>query len=111
MAKEDITMKYVGIKIDGNAILNLWGGGQGSIEMETYFLEKKFISKDNILRCVNDNGFGCESIDSASISIWDVYRSACGEEITNYNRCIESNGVQSEKYLGWNHLRKIGAIK
>ena len=68
-----VSLKQTGILIKGESLLNLWGGGQCSIEMESYFLPIGKATKDNILRCVNDNGFGCESIECANIDIYDVF--------------------------------------
>lgn len=52
--------------IDGTALLNLWGGPQGTIEMTPYAVEAKSLEelKEKILAGANDGGFGCESIQS-----------------------------------------------
>jgi len=73
MEKEFRTTLY-GYKVSGDAVLNLWGGGQGEIRMQAQLLPAKHLSKDNVLRCVNDNGFGCESIDSAHVRVTEVWR-------------------------------------
>lgn len=86
-------------------MLNLWGGGQGSIEMERYFLPLDKATKTNILRCVNDNGFGCESIESAFIDIYDVYEGGYKE----HNRELYvDNRHHTKFFLGWKSLREQG---
>ena len=66
-----ITLKQVGYKISGTATLNLWGGGQGEIEMKEYQTKTK---KDaEILKGINDNGFGCESIEKVKVFISKLY--------------------------------------
>ena len=41
--------------------------------MTAQFLTLKKATKDNILRCINDGGFGCESVEEADIDIYAVY--------------------------------------
>lgn len=66
-------MYHVGYKITGEAFLSLWGGGEGWVMMQPTYLLKGRLSKGNLLRCVNDDGLGCEAILSVDIHIWDVY--------------------------------------
>ena len=95
----------VGYVINGTAILNLWGGGQGSIEMESYFLPLDKFTPKNLLRCVNDNGFGCESIESAEIDISIKYDNGC----TEYETTIGAfHPIHQEYFLGWGELRDQG---
>jgi hypothetical protein len=72
--------KLVGFKITGTAIINVWGGEKGEIEMNSSFYEvtpvKNVIPKltdIQIKEAINDGGFGCESIESALINIDKVY--------------------------------------
>ncbi len=113
MQKEIVTTsKLIGIEITGIAILNMWGGGSGEIEMEKYFLPLEHITKDNIIRCVNDNGFGCESIESATIDIELVYKDNNSyRKIYEPDRTIELGKIHRPLFNGWAHLRQIGAIK
>jgi|WetSurSiteA1Bulk_404760.scaffolds.fasta_scaffold03388_4 hypothetical protein len=82
------TIHQTGILIQGIALLNLWGGEKGEIIMTEKFLANEDISKDNILRCINDAQFGCESIESAWIDIYIDYEYGFGRE---YDRTIVAN--------------------
>lgn len=96
-----------GIIVSGVATLSLWGGGSGTINMEPYFLPNEHISKDNILRCVNDGGFGCESIDSAEIDIWVKYDNG-SKEIER--TLFADSPIHTKLFLGWAELRKQGVV-
>jgi hypothetical protein len=99
------TITQTGIIVSGTATLSLWGGGGGPIAMEDYFLPNEHISKDNILRCVNDGGFGCESIDSAEIDIYIKYNNGS----TEYERTLfVDHPIHTKLFLGWDELRKQG---
>ncbi len=69
--KKSITLKHVGYRCKGTAMLNLWGGGQGTMEMESWDVKKG--DRDSIAKGINDNGFGCESIVSAEVDVYDLY--------------------------------------
>ena len=102
--KRELNLKLTGITVSGTATLNLWGGGSGTIEMQPYTLPIDKATKDNILRCVNDNGFGCESIGSAEIDIQYNY-----EGTKKYERTLfVSHPIHSKLFLGWQELRKQG---
>lgn len=103
-----ITVALVGYDVVGTATLNLWGGGTGEIEMDRTRLAPEHFSKDNVLRCVNDAGFGCQSIERAEITVRERYDNCgFGKEIT-----FEADSDYSRSlFLGWRHLREIGAIK
>ena len=73
MVAQQITLNHVGYSIEGEAILNLWGGGQGTIEMKKVRINKDELTVENILSAINDNGFGCESIDFATVDIYALY--------------------------------------
>ena len=98
-------------EIDGTALLNLWGGGQGEIDMEQYRLPAEHFSKDNVLRCVNDHGFGCESIAAAVIEVTPVYKAEDGQRQYGDTKTLRAEPIHSDRFLGWSHLRKIGAIE
>ena len=104
------TIKQVGIVIGGQSVLIDWDGSvMGSIEMEKYTLLNEFITKDNILRCVNDNGFGCKEISEADIDIYIKYDNGSMEFERSFNNI--NSPIHKKLFLGWSHLRKIGAIK
>ena len=101
------TIYMVGVRILGTSLLNLWGGGQGSIEMDARDLNLKFATKDNILRCVNDGGFGCEGIERAELDIYAIYDNGSSA----YIRTIYSDTkIHQPLYLGCEHLRNVGAL-
>jgi len=101
----------IGFEITGQSLLNLWGGGQGTMDMEEYFIPVKHFTKDNMLRCVNDNGMGCESIESADILVLPVYKGATSNRKQYGNsREFTASRIHNDRFLGWSHLRKIGAI-
>ena len=85
MKPKQIKLTQTGIEISGSSTISLWGGGTSQIEMKRTFIPFEKISKDNILRCVNDGEFGCESIESASIDIFITY----GQGMKEFNRTIE----------------------
>lgn len=66
-------IKQIGYIIGGTAYLNLWGGDQGSINMEEIFIPINEFNRLSMLGAVNDNGFGVESIYSADIDIYIKY--------------------------------------
>jgi len=87
MKEDTITLKKIGITIAGKVTITFWGGGEGEIEMIRTFIPNDKISKENILRCVNDGEFGCESIDEAEIDIYDTYE----HNVLLFNRTIITN--------------------
>lgn len=99
------TITQIGIVVSGFATLEMWGGGQGTIEMEECFLPNGKITPKNILRCVNDNGFGCQKIVDAEINILILYDNGSKE----YDRTISGfNKKQVEYFSGWRELQEQG---
>ncbi len=99
------TITQIGYTIKGTATIYLWGGGKGTIEMEKYFLPLDKVTPKNILRCVNDGGFGCESIKEAEIDIYVKYDN--GSE--DYDRTIFADSpIHAQYFLGWQELRNQG---
>ena len=86
---KQLVLNQTGYYITGEATLNLWGGGTGTINIEPTLLEtNKIPTKEDILKAkaINDNGFGCESINEANISIYEMYeRGVLGEYLCTYN--------------------------
>lgn len=68
---KQVTLNQVGYVVGGEATLNLWGGGQGTIEMNETTIDELTI--ENILKSINDGGFGCESIEEATVIIYALY--------------------------------------
>lgn len=69
--KKSITLKHIGYRCEGIAVLNLWGGGQGEINMDSWDVKKG--DRDSIVQGVNDGQFGCQSIKSATVAVYDLY--------------------------------------
>ena len=66
-----LTLNQTGYLIEGTTTLNLWGGGTGDIVMESVKLEE--LSTEEVLKAINDNGFGCESYAGACVDIYRLY--------------------------------------
>lgn len=99
------TINQIGIVVKGDSIINHWGGGQSSVQMDKTFIPNGKITHTNIMRCVNDGGFGCESIESASIEIHIKYDNGSIE----FERDMElDHPIQRKHFLGWAELAKIG---
>jgi len=97
------TITQIGYMISGIAYVSMWGGGNGQIEMSKEFLPNELMSKDNMLRCVNDNGFGVESIDTADIIIGIKYDNGSIE----WDHEIEvTSPIHAKLFLGWYELNK-----
>jgi len=79
MKKKTVTLKQVGYRCSGTAIINCWGGGQGEITMDKWDTTNK--SRKSIVKGVNDGQFGCESIESAIVYIDTLYENGYTEHI------------------------------
>ena len=66
-----LTLNQIGYLVEGTTILNLWGGGQGEIVMNP--TEIKELTTANVLKAINDNGFGCESYAGACVDVYRLY--------------------------------------
>ena len=82
MAKT-ITLKHDGFYCTGFAVINHWGGGQSKVEMDSWVTET--IDPKEIVKGVNDGQFGCESIKSAAVEVYDLYEKGFSE----YNKTID----------------------
>ena len=99
------TIKQTGFVVGGVAQLKLWDGSVGYISVEDCFLPYDKATPKNILRCVNDNKFGCEYIKSAEIYIFISYDNGSVE----YDRTIYvDHPIHTQHFLGWRELRKQG---
>jgi hypothetical protein len=70
------TIKHIGYVINGTADLTLWGDGNASITMKPIIIKDinfDYNNEDNIKPLLNDNGFGCQSINGAIIDISELY--------------------------------------
>jgi len=80
---KQIVLKQNGYYIDGKSVLNLWGGGLGEIEMQPFHVN----SLREIREKINDNGFGCESIEWAHCHIHRNYSDG-NHNVNEYARTI-----------------------
>ncbi len=87
MAK-NITLNHVGYRCKGIAVLNLWGGGQGDMAMDEWDTKKG--DRESIAKGVNDGRFGCESIESAKVEVFDLYENG----YTEYDNTIEFSKIE-----------------
>ena len=74
-----ISLNLTDYVIEGVADLTLWGGGKGSIKMNSFHVSSIKDIKENI----NDAGFGVEKINGA---LCDIYRNYQGT--LKYSRTI-----------------------
>jgi len=66
-----ITLKHVGFRCVGDCEVNSWDGGHGSIGMTPW--DTKTSDKAEVVKGVNDAQYGCESIESAIVLVFDLY--------------------------------------
>lgn len=78
-----IELKQVGYRVKGEVELNLWGGGTGSITMQPTDIEE--LTTENVIRSINDNGFGCESFAGAEVDIYILYERGVEEYLSSYS--------------------------
>ena len=90
MKTKQVTLTQTGFFIEGTATINLWGGGQGEIPMTKIRIDFEDFNKANLLGCVNDGQFGCESIEHAYV---DIYNDFDHGAYQTYNRTIEIKGT------------------
>ena len=64
-----VTLKQTGWHVTGEAVISLWGGGQGTITITPTFVPLGKMTKDNLHRCINDGRFGCRGIDQAVMEV------------------------------------------
>lgn len=85
----EVKLKQTGYRIEGHALINLWGGGQGWIEMDVGTIPLTKLCKSSLLSCINDGRFGCESVERAEVWISDLFAKGYYE----HNRMIEVKGT------------------
>ena len=99
------TIKQTGFVIGGDAIVVLWDGTRNLTKMMKTYLPYHKATPKNILRCVNDSGFGCQSIQRAYVDIYVKYDNGSEE----YDRTIYADHpIHTQHFLGWGELRKQG---
>lgn len=78
---ESVTLKQIGYRFSGTAVLNSWGGGQGTIDMQAWVVKGKFDRK-KMIAGINDSQFGCESIESAEVFVEKLFENGYTEHDT-----------------------------
>jgi hypothetical protein len=85
MTKKQITLNLTGYEMHGTSLINLWGGGQGTMQMDIVkFPPNKKPTRAMLAKEVNDGQFGCESIESAEAVLYAVYGGCFKEEVDYY---------------------------
>jgi hypothetical protein len=77
-ALKSVSLKQVGWLCSGTCIVNLWGEGQGSLDMKCWTVMGQY-NRKKIIDGVNDAEFGVESICSARISIYRLFENGYKE--------------------------------
>ena len=71
MANQTITLQLTDFVVKGTAYITSWDGTNGCISMKPYHIPENNI--DVILEGINDNGFGCQSIDLVDVDLYANY--------------------------------------
>ena len=71
MIKKEIVLQHTGYVLKGISALTMWGGGEGTINMKPFGLDK--LGLHAIIEGINDNGFGVESVDGAIVDVYIDY--------------------------------------
>jgi hypothetical protein len=76
--KDKIEMHFTGYHVEGEAVLQHWGGETGFIKMKPFDIDASNISNEDELNeiiksLINDNGFGCQRIMEAFIVLYPKY--------------------------------------
>lgn len=84
----------VGYRFTGEALLNFWGSGRGTITMDaTYKTVDEIEAGIVVSDIVNDGQFGCESIQEATVivhEVWEISRT-WNNEVVEDDRCFLYN--------------------
>ena len=89
MKAKQVTLTQTGYRISGTVTVTPWGGGQGTLDMESTFIPLSQFNKTALLSCINDGRFGVESIDSADVDICLVF----DDNYDEYDRTIHISGA------------------
>jgi len=69
---DSVTLKQIGWYFEGEAIINFWGGGQGTVDMTPWTIEGE-LDDEKMKKGINDGQFGCEGIDRVEIHVYKLY--------------------------------------
>lgn len=68
---KQLTLNFSGFHIQGTADVTLWGGGKACIQMSPF--KVKSLETEEILKGINDAGFGVESINGAACDVFENF--------------------------------------
>jgi hypothetical protein len=69
--QKTLTLGLSGYRIKGVADVTMWGGGNACIEMKP--IKIRTLDRDDLMKHVNDNGFGVQSINGAILDLFEDY--------------------------------------
>lgn len=106
--KDKIELRFVGYQVEGEAVLEHWGGETGFIQMKPFNIDADDISSEDELNeiiksLINDNGFGCQRIMGAFIVLYTVYSNQdvyTGTKIYVKNYYLNKDVIETpQKYI------------
>lgn len=106
--KDKIELHFVGYQVEGEAVLEHWGGETGFIQMKPFNIDADDISSEDELNeiiksLINDNGFGCQRIMGAFIVLYAVYSNQdvyTGTKIYVKNYYLNKDVIETpQKYI------------
>jgi hypothetical protein len=94
VVEKERTIKLIGYEIEGEVSVNMWGGGEATLVMAPIriFHPEKSIEeiKEIIPQGLNDNQYGVESFNSATVDIYELYEGGFTEL---KDECVEFKDV------------------
>lgn len=91
MKEDKVTLELDGYMVAGDAIVQLWGGGKGTIAMKPTYITRENWCRRTLLESINDGGFGCEEILSAKVWIYKCYGVHSPHKVLS--KCFEIEGA------------------
>jgi len=77
---KEVTLKQIGIRLEGTTKIIDWYGHTGYIEMNPVILDnKENVTEDEIKLELNDGGFGCQSIEGAIVDVFILFENGYKE--------------------------------
>lgn len=73
MQARTVTLKQVGWVLYGTVDVCFWGGGRGRLSQRETQIPLGSLTRDNLIRCINDGGFGVECIVDARVEVDVLY--------------------------------------
>jgi len=89
-----VTLQQTGYYIEGQVNIILWTGDIGELYMDPMVVPLGNMTKENLMKCINDGQYGAQFIDKAELAIYDYYENNYKE----FNRYIDVNEYFCKKY-------------